>query len=221
MATFSYKDQTYEVDSKGFLSDFRHWDPNFAQGMAVPLGISKALTREHWDAINYIHNTFEETGRCPLIYETCRAIGLRISELRRLFPTGYLRGVCKLAGMGSRAGHLASKYHPSSFPGTMDFMECYNKTYGVDVRGFLVNPDEWDEYYAVYKAYDMKVNGGKLTDKHWQIIRFLRESYQRNKDVPTVYETCQANQIDVEVLERLFPDGYHRGAVKIAGLRVR
>jgi tRNA 2-thiouridine synthesizing protein E len=68
---------------------------------------------------------------------------------------------------------------------------------------------------------DMKIHGGKLTDKHWQIIRFLREYYEKNDEIPTVYETCEANQINIEELDQLFPDGYHRGAVKIAGLRMR
>jgi tRNA 2-thiouridine synthesizing protein E len=68
---------------------------------------------------------------------------------------------------------------------------------------------------------DMKIHGGKLTDKHWQIIRFLREYYEKNEEIPTVYETCEANQINIEELDQLFPDGYHRGAVKIAGLRMR
>jgi tRNA 2-thiouridine synthesizing protein E len=95
------------------------------------------------------------------------------------------------------------------------------KTYTVDVRGFLVDPDEWDGCYAVCKAFDLKIPGGKLTREHWRIIRFLRESFRKNKYVPPVYETCEKNGIGLEELERLFPDGYHRGAVKIAGLRVR
>ena len=101
---------------------------------------------------------------------------------------------------------------------TMSFMESYNKTYEVDVRGFLVNPDQWDEYYAAYRAYEMKI--GKLTDGHWKIIRFLRNSYEKSGKIPAIYDTCKENQIDIEQLERLFPDGYHRGAVKIAGLRL-
>jgi tRNA 2-thiouridine synthesizing protein E len=38
---------------------------------------------------------------------------------------------------------------------------------------------------------------------------------------PSVTETCEVNDLDIEELEQLFPDGYHRGAVKIAGLRLR
>ena len=60
-----------------------------------------------------------------------------------------------------------------------------------------------------------------LTNKHWGVIRFLRQSYMENGQVPTVFETCERCGLEIEDLERLFPDGYHRGAVKIAGLRVR
>lgn len=62
---------------------------------------------------------------------------------------------------------------------------------------------------------------GNLGDKHWGVIRFLRRRHQETGSVPTVYETCEANGLEVEDLERLFVDGYHRGAVKIAGLRQR
>ena len=61
----------------------------------------------------------------------------------------------------------------------------------------------------------------KLTQGHWQVIKFLRESFKKSGRVPTVYETCEAFRIDIDELERLFPDGYHRGVVKISGLRVR
>jgi TusE/DsrC/DsvC family sulfur relay protein len=220
MAILSYKGKSYEVDSNNFLLDFDQWDSDFAEGMALELNMPHGLTKEHWDIIYFIHNTFKETGRCPLVYETCQRSGFRLKQLRNLFPTGYLRGACKLAGMSSKAGQLGPAYQPSGLPPISSFMKSYDKTYVVDVRGFLVNPDEWDEQYAIYQAYDMKINDGKLTDKHWQIIRFLRESYDSKKRVPTVYETCEANEIDIEELERLFPGGYHRCLIKIAGLRV-
>ena len=93
------------------------------------------------------------------------------------------------------------------------------KTYEVNIRGFLINPQAWDKMYAIYKAHEMKMP--KLTDKHWQVITFLRQSFEKNNLVPTIYETCEACDIDLEKLQKLFPDGYHRGAVKIAGLRTR
>jgi TusE/DsrC/DsvC family sulfur relay protein len=219
METVTTRKKKYPVDSNGFLVDFNEWDEDFAKILAPELGIPGGMTKEHWDVIHNISNAFRQTGRCPLIYETCRHCGLRLKELKRLFPAGYLRGACKLAGITYKEGY----YKPSYLPETVEDLNviAFNATYEVDVRGFLVDPHDWDEYFALYRAYDMKIPGGKLTEKHWRIITFLRDYYEKNGGVPTVYETCEANQIDLEALELLFPDGYHRGAVKIAGLRVR
>ena len=89
----------------------------------------------------------------------------------------------------------------------------------MDIRGFLIDPSEWDEDYAVFKALEMKMPG--LDEDHWEIISFIRKRYEETGIVPTVHEVCENKQIEIETLESLFPDGYHRGAVKIAGLRIR
>ena len=219
MRTLAFKEKTYEIDDKDFLLDFHRWSEDFAEGMAVKLGMNATLSKEQWDVINAIRDSYKKYGRCPIVYEVCRTCGLRLKDLKMLFPSGYLRGACRLAGITYREGYLGQTYLPTTAE-DLNIISA-NKTYTVDVRGFLVNPEDWDEYYASFRAFDMKIHGGRLTDRHWQVINYLREYYQKNKDVPTVYETCENNQIDLAELEELFPDGYHRGAVKIAGLRVR
>ena len=232
MGPFKYKGKSYEVDSNYFLADYNSWDKGFAKGMAQRLGMAEGLRKEQWDVIKFLRESYKETGICPNVYETCRICNLRVNELWTLFPHGFLRGACKLAGISYREGFVGqykTTWPPYKGRTAEDMCDdkvhlvdkCGDKIYLVDVRGFLVNPDGWDEYYAIHRAYDMKIPGGKLTDKHWQIIRFLRESYDQDKVVPTIYETCGKNNINLEELEQLFPDGYHRGAVKIAGLRVR
>ena len=212
-------DARYSADSDGFLPKAHQWDSEFAVQNAERVGIRGGLTKEHWDVIHFIRTSSADQGRCPLVYETCRQCGLSLKDLKRLFPTGYLRGACKLAGITYQEGYMSQ----SNLPATGDDRDVLaaNKTYKVDVRGFLVDPDDWDEYYAAFRAYDMKIAGGKLGEDHWKIIHFLRDRFTRDHEVPTVIETCEANGIDLDELERLFPDGYHRGAVKIAGLRVR
>jgi len=211
-------DEKYSVDLNGFLLDDTQWDREFAESSAKLVEIHGGLTKEHWDVINHIRETHADLGRCPLVFDTCRTCGLGRKDLKRLFPTGYLRGACRLAGVTYREGYLSQ----ASMPVTADDVNVIsaNKAYTVDVRGFLIDPNEWDEYYAAFRAYDMKIPGGRLTDDHWRIVNYLRASFARTEKVPTVYETCEANEIDLEELEKLFPDGYQRGAVKLAGLRV-
>jgi tRNA 2-thiouridine synthesizing protein E len=60
----------------------------------------------------------------------------------------------------------------------------------------------------------------ELTPNHWRVIRYLRQHYDERHEVPTVFQACEDNGLELEELERLFPGGYHRGAVKLAGLHV-
>jgi tRNA 2-thiouridine synthesizing protein E len=221
MKTFSVKGKIFNVDAEGFLLDYEQWDENFAAAMAAEVKIPGGLTPEHWNVIRFIRNAFSQTGTCPLVYQTCKANGLRLRDLKRLFPTGYLRGACRLAGITYKErtvnyyGEKAPEFRAEIAGPTLG-----EKVYGVNIQGFLVDPSQWDENFAIHKAQEMKVGEG-LTAGHWKIIHFLRDYFQKNSLVPTVYETCEANQIELDELERLFPDGYHRGAVKIAGLRAR
>ena len=57
-----------------------------------------------------------------------------------------------------------------------------------------------------------------LMDGHWEIIRFLRNYYQATSNIPTLYEVCEAHQLDLDGFRELFPEGYRRGACRIAGL---
>jgi len=219
MRIFKRKGKTYELDADGFLLNSKKWDPDLAEGLALDLGIQSGLTREHYDVIHFIRRELDRTGKCPNLFETCRANNLRRNELKRLFPAGYMRGACKLAGVSYKEAYLGADYMEHSAKDL--HAVATRQEYRVDVRGFLVDPDEWDEHYAAHRAYEMKIHGGKLGKMHWKIIRYLRSTCYKTGKIPTVTETCEANDIDIDELEQLFPDGYHRGAVKIAGLRLR
>ncbi len=222
METLSFKGKTYVVDTGGFLLDPGQWDEDFAVALAPQLEISQGLSKKHWDVIYYIREAYERDGICPLVFQTCKANKLHLKDLQKLFPTGYLRGACKLAGITYKESCYDAGLVPIGERSTEKTPAAASpeKTYTIDAQGFLVNPDQWDEQYALLKAYEMGILKA-LTDKHWKIIYFIRDSFGKNGVVPTVYETCEANNLDVEELAKLFPHGYHRGAVKIAGLRVR
>ncbi len=58
---------------------------------------------------------------------------------------------------------------------------------------FLLDPDEWDDRFALLKASEMKVPGG-LTAEHWQIL--LEKTKSR-------YVRRQAPFKDLQLIERL------------------
>ena len=218
MAVLESEGKTWNVDRQGFLEDHNAWDVAFVKAMAPRVGITEKLTAEHWRTIRFIRDKFEATGRCPDVYETCRANELSLRVLKRLFPAGYQRGACKLAGVTYRKSDLkvswpesAHELQTGSYEGT---------GYHVDAHGFLLEPAEWNARFAIGKAAELGMTE-ELSKEHWRLLDFLRRSYETEGRVPTVYETCEQFEIDLWDLERLFPFGYHRGAVKIAGLRVR
>ena len=215
MATFTYNDKTYDVDEQKFLIKRDEWDKDFAIGMALELNMTGGLSTNHWKVINFIRNTFDETGETPLVYQVCKACGLTSKTLKKLFPTGYLRGACLLAGLSyqDRLINYYGEAAPKAPAATVK--ETPVKTYRIDVIGFLVDPNEWDEVYAWHRAQEMHI---RLNDAHWRIIHSMRESYKATGMVPTIFEVCEKNGIELIEMENLFPLGYHRGAHKIAGL---
>ena len=228
MTKIAFAEKTYVVDDYGYLVNHDEWDETFVEGLAPSLKIPR-LSSSHWKVIHYIREHFSQYGKCPLVYETCKANKLRLKELQKLFPTGYLRGACKLAGITYKEGyHSSGSLLPrvQTTPGkarelaTAAVSQTTEKAYVVNVRGFLMDPNDWDEEYAVFKWREMGMES-PLTELHWKIIHFLRDIFGKDGTVPTVYETCKANSLEIEDLEKLFPHGYHRGAVKLAGLKTR
>jgi TusE/DsrC/DsvC family sulfur relay protein len=221
MATISSKGKTYDIDEQGFLIDYNQWDEDFAILMASKLNIPDGLSEKHWNVIIFVRESFFRSATFPTVFDTAKANGLTYRELRHLFPTGYLRGVCLISGITYKDRPMGDYGELSLIPAVEKAgMKQKVKTYLVDQYGFLMKASEWDEDYAIRKAEEMKMPG-MLSDKHWQIIHFLREQYKRTGVVPTVYDCCESNNIELEDMEKLFPDGYQRGAVKISGLRVR
>jgi tRNA 2-thiouridine synthesizing protein E len=218
MQTVERKNKTYPLDDDGFLIDPGQWDEDFAEGMASELGITNALTTSHWEVLRFIRKTYLKTGSCPTVHKTCRTQKLSFRDLRMLFPSGYQRGACKLAGVSFIAEGVSTWPYPTQDSPIVQ-IPLGKRVYRVNVQGFLVDPDEWDEDFAIFKARELQM-ADPLGEKHWQIIRHMRSEYERKDEIPTVYETCEAVGIDIDKLAELFPSGYHRGAVKIAGLNL-
>ncbi|MGI6657429.1 MAG: TusE/DsrC/DsvC family sulfur relay protein [Desulfobulbus sp.] len=219
MKTFTYKDVDYALDDQGCLLDSDDWNEDFAEGMARECDVP-VLSSEHWDVIRYVRDLYSKTGVCPTIFAACRANGLRLQEMQKLFPSGHHRGLCRIAGVQYRLQPKAYGRHLKENMAAFRAMaKGDDKVYGTDARGFLVDADTWDENFAVHRALEMHIPNGVLSEEHWRIIYYLRDVFQVEHRIPTIYETCESCDMDLDSLEQLFPDGYHRGALKIAGLR--
>lgn len=46
-----------------------------------------------------------------------------------------------------------------------------------DSEGYIVNLDEWSEDFVIAQAC---AEGLDLTDEHWEVVRFLRNYYERH-----------------------------------------
>ncbi len=46
-----------------------------------------------------VRDYFDEHRNSPTVYETCSITGLSLDDLHELFPDGYRRGACRMAGL--------------------------------------------------------------------------------------------------------------------------
>ncbi len=86
----------------------------------------------------------------------------------------------------------------------------------MDAEGFLVDYKEWDEELAKEIAKEEGIE--ELTDRHWHVIRFMREEYEKTGQVPTIRRLKNAGGIPTKELYALFPNGPAKKAARIAGL---
>ena len=91
---------------------------------------------------------------------------------------------------------------------------------GVDVQlddeGFFADPTQWSEDMAPQLARDAGID--ELTDRHWQVIRFMRAEYLEKGTGPTVRVLGKTSGVPVKELYQLFPKGPAKVAAKIAGI---
>ena len=83
-------------------------------------------------------------------------------------------------------------------------------------EGFFVDPNQWTDDMAVEIARSEGID--ELTDKHWQVIRFMRHEYEDKGAGPTVRVLGKASGVSVKELYELFPKGPAKTAAKIAGI---
>ena len=86
----------------------------------------------------------------------------------------------------------------------------------VDAEGFLTDPEQWNARIAEEIA---RQNGiAELTDRHWLVVRFMRERYLATGDAPSIRALGKESGVPVKELYQLFPKGPAKLAAKIGGI---
>ncbi len=86
----------------------------------------------------------------------------------------------------------------------------------VDAEGFLTNPDQWNEPIARSIAAHNGIT--ELTDRHWLVVRFMRERYLASGSAPSIRSLGKESGVPIKELYRLFPKGPAKLAAKIGGI---
>ena len=86
----------------------------------------------------------------------------------------------------------------------------------VDSEGFLEDPGVWTAEIAVEIA---KANGiDALTDRHWQVVNFMRTTYLETGTAPSIRTLGKASGVPIKELYQLFPKGPAKLAAKVGGI---
>ena len=86
----------------------------------------------------------------------------------------------------------------------------------VDTEGFLTDPSQWSEELAEAIA---RANGvSELTDRHWLVVRFMRERFLSAGDAPSIRALGKESGVPIKELYRLFPKAPAKLAAKIGGI---
>jgi TusE/DsrC/DsvC family sulfur relay protein len=89
-------------------------------------------------------------------------------------------------------------------------------TVDVDADGFLTNPQQWNKQVAEEIAAGTGID--ELTERHWQVVNFMRERYLETGSAPSIRTLGKASGVPIKELYELFPKGPAKLAAKIGGI---
>lgn len=91
-----------DIDEEGYLIDPVNWNEDVALQLAALENVE--LTDSHWDAIRFMREYYAEHQVAPDVRHVSKHLAQRLGPDSRnaifeLFPYGYVKQACKIAGM--------------------------------------------------------------------------------------------------------------------------
>ena len=104
----------------------------------------------------------------------------------------------------------------------MPTLDVEGKSYEVDEEGYLIDWSVWNEAIAAVMA---KEDGLDLGEEHWDVIRFLREYFEKYQIAPMIKILTKElkkkygkEMGSTKYLYELYPAGPAKQACRYAGL---
>ena len=91
-----------------------------------------------------------------------------------------------------------------------------NVALDTDAEGFLQKPEQWTPEIGEEIAREVGV--GALSERHWTVIRFMRDRFLTTGQVPSIRTLGKESGVPVKELYQLFPKGPAKLAAKIGGI---
>jgi len=88
------------------------------------------------------------------------------------------------------------------------------KTIDLNEEGYMVNASQWTKEVAAELA---KEEGIELTDKHYEVLEFLRDRSEKGETL-TIRRVGKSGIVDIKGLYQLFPGGPLKLSSKYAGI---
>jgi len=90
------------------------------------------------------------------------------------------------------------------------------KTVQINEEGFMTDPSEWSREIAAELAREEGIE--TLTDAHWQVINFCRQTATESGSAPTLRQITTGTGISTKELFSLYPKGPAKKVARISGL---
>ena len=88
------------------------------------------------------------------------------------------------------------------------------QTVEVNDEGYMVDASQWTKEIAAEMA---KEEGIELTDKHYEVLEFLRAASEKGETL-TIRKVGKSGIVDIKGLYQLFPGGPLKFSSKFAGI---
>ncbi len=99
----------------------------------------------------------------------------------------------------------------------MPAKEIAGNTVDVNEEGYLTDQSQWNE--AIAEAIAKEEGIDSLTDRHWEVLKYLQQYFQDNGTMPTIRKLKKSGIVPTKELYSLFPGGPLKKSSKISGLK--